>query len=256
MPLCMPGGAHLDHLPAGLERPGRGASARSRSSGSSRSNAASGSGSRRVCTAYGEALVLDPGVGGVGRGAASGAGRAGRTPARAAAAGRRSGAAWSDQRSLPYWPKTKSSLPCVAERVPDLLEPAEVEHLAGRAAGDHRDRGDHLGEVDQHVAGVGVDVRLLRVVDDRGQGAVEVQADDGPARRTAPASAYSLLRLGGGELHGHQPITPSRVPAGMWRTAQPSGAVRITVSRSRRIGSTAGAVRSIPRSRASAWPPA
>ena len=59
---------------------------------------------------------------------------------------------------------------------------AEVERLARRATGDDRDRRDLDGELDQHVGGLGVDVGLAGIVDDRRQGAVEVQPDHGPVR--------------------------------------------------------------------------
>ena len=92
----------------------------------------------------------------------------------------------------------------LAARLPhggtDLLQPAEVERLPRRATGDDGD-GTHLGgQRDQHVAGVGVDVRLLRVVDDRRQCAVEVEPDDA-ARGGAHERFIALLTLPGGEVH-------------------------------------------------------
>ena len=82
------------------------------------------------------------------------------------------------QRSLPYWPRTNSSRPRLADRVADVVQAAEGQHLAGRAPGDDGDAA-HLGrEVDQHLGRVGVDVGVLGVLDDRGQGAVEVEADE------------------------------------------------------------------------------
>ena len=107
-------------------------------------------------------------------------------------------------RSLPYCPKTNSSLPRVADRVAHCLEPAQVQRLAGRTAGDHRDRAHLLGERDQDLGGVVVDVRRRRVLDDRGQRAVEVQPDDrvggGPDER-----GVLLLALDRAELHGPTP---------------------------------------------------
>ena len=90
------------------------------------------------------------------------------------------------------------------------------------------------GEVDEHLAGVGVDVRGLRVVDDRRQGAVEVEPDDAVGGR-AHQGGVPLLTLGGGELHGPTPSPPSRrAPESGQRTGEDD---REPVER---IGSTAG----------------
>ena len=111
-------------------------------------------------------------------------------------------------------------MPALAERVADLLEPAEVEHLAGRAAGDHRDRGDlaRPGRRSTSEASWWM-CAALGVVDDRRQRAVEVEADDGPARG-AHQVGVPLLALGGGELHGS--TQPSRA-AGAGRRAAKCG---------------------------------
>ena len=126
----------------------------------------------------------------------------------------------------------------------DLVEVAERDRLAHRPAGDHRDRRDALGERDEHLAGVGVDVRLRRVLDDRRQGPVEVQADDGPGARRRPAR-----RTGGAPGRCGTPWAQPTRPTVAGRDArQAKSEVRITVSRSIDIGSTAGSTRSMPRS--------
>ena len=149
--------------------------------GSRRSNAAAGSASRRVCTATASpfssmnasaASLRRSRPGSWPRKVERPCGGRGETIRRRV----------EDQRSKPYWPNRCSSRAGVADRVAHLVEAAEGERLPGRAAGDHRDRGDHLGEVDQHLPRVGVDVRLRRVVHDRRQGPVEVEADDGGGR--------------------------------------------------------------------------
>ena len=109
----------------------------------------------------------------------------------------------------------------VADRVADPLEPAQVEGLPGGAAGDHRDREHLLGQVDEHVARVGVDVRLGRVVDDRGEGAVEVQPDD-RLGGCPDQGGVLLLALVRGELHARSP--PHSPAARDGRTGQSSGA--------------------------------
>ena len=116
-----------------------------------------------------------------------------------------------DQRSLPYWPKRCSSLPASADRVADLVEPAEGERLTGRAAGDHRDRGHDVRQFDQHLPGVGVDVRGRGIVDDRGQRAVEVEADHG-LRGGADQRGVPLLGLGERELHDPIPTMDAPRP--------------------------------------------
>ncbi len=241
--------------PGSTTRPLR--SARSRNGGSSRSNAASGSAIRRVCTARARPLSSTQAS------AASAArrvrGRSRRNVARPCGGrGEMIRRRVELQRSLPYWPKQVQLLAVLADGVADLLEPTEVEGLPRGPAGDHRDRGDHVGEVDQHLGGIGVDVRLLRVVHDRGEGAVEVEADD-RAARGAHERGVLLLPLGRGELHVPTLSSGSSgsCRAGRHRAgsgaAQDSGAVRISVSRSIRIGSTAGAVRLMPRSSASCF---
>ena len=106
----------------------------------------------------------------------------------------------------------------LADRVADVLEAAEGQHLAGRAAGDDGDGAHLLGQLDEDVGRVGVDVGLLGVVDDRGQGAVEVEADDqvvgGPHQ-----GGVLLLTRGRAELHGPNLSSPTRTlskQVGQW----------------------------------------
>ena len=66
------------------------------------------------------------------------------------------------------------------------------------------------------------------------QGAVEVQPDHG-VRRGADQRGVPLLAGNRGELHGLHPTTRGR-----WGRRQAASPVRITVTRSSRIGSTAG----------------
>ena len=129
-----------------------------------------------------------------------------------------------DQRSKPYWPNRCSSLPALADGVADLVEAAEGQRLAGRAAGDHRDRGHHVRQLGQHLPGVGVDVRGLGVVHDRGQGPVEVEADDG-LRGGADERGVPVFGLRGAELHGPNPTMPAR-PAGSPSRGEPGDAAR------------------------------
>src|SRR5205085_1364514 len=85
-------------------------------------------------------------------------------------------------------------------------EVTEGHGLAHRAPGDDRDRADALGQLDEDLRGVGVDVRLLRVLHDRGQGAVEVEADHravgGRNQVVVPATWQAA-----GELHASEPTT-------------------------------------------------
>jgi hypothetical protein len=86
------------------------------------------------------------------------------------------------------------------ERVGDLLETAELDDLAGRAAGHDHDGADLGGEVGQDAGPVRVDHRQGGVLDDRRQRPVEVQADDHVAR-DGDQPVVPLLRLCGAELH-------------------------------------------------------
>ena len=112
------------------------------------------------------------------------------------------------QRSLPYCPMTISSA-SGRQLVRDVLEVAERDDLPGRAAGDHHD-GAHLrGELGEHPRGVGVDDGRLRVLDDRREGAVEVEADDdaGGERDQVVVPVPGLV---GAQLHGPSQPEPAR----------------------------------------------
>jgi hypothetical protein len=111
----------------------------------------------------------------------------------------------------------------VADRVADLLEAAEVQRLPRRPSGDHRDGGHLLGEPDQHLAGVGVDVRLRRVLDDRRQDAVEVQPHGGGGGHPHQGGV-ATLGLRRGEVHAGKPTRRQAVPPS--RSRQPVRASR------------------------------
>ena len=91
-------------------------------------------------------------------------------------------------------------MPVSAIRVADLVQVTQGQRLTGRATGDHRDAAHVLGELDQQLGGLGVDVRLRRVLDDRGQSAIEVEPDH---QLWGGAHELGVLRrrLRGGELH-------------------------------------------------------
>ena len=134
----------------------------------------------------------------------------------------------------------------LGQPVGHLVEAAELDHLAGGAAGDDRD-GAHLGrQCDEHVGAVGVDVRLRRVGDDRRQRAVEVETDDGRARDREQGVVAGAHGIGEGrEVHARHPATPRALTERGWGRDQP---VRMTVRRSSRIGATAGRSRLMRRS--------
>ena len=87
----------------------------------------------------------------------------------------------------------------VADRVADLLEAAEVERLAGRPAGDHRD-GGHLPRARRARRWRRGGCGPSGVVDDRRQGAVEVETDHG-FRGSPDDSGVLLLALDRYEVH-------------------------------------------------------
>ena len=97
----------------------------------------------------------------------------------------------------------------VADRVADLVEPAEGQRLPGRAAGDDGDGAYDVAQGDEHLGRVRVDVRLARLVHDRRQHAVEVEADHDLVG-SGHEGVVALARRGGGELHGPQPTTTGR----------------------------------------------
>ena len=99
------------------------------------------------------------------------------------------------------WVATRHTAP--TER---LVEPAEGERLARGAAGDHRDGPHHLRQVHQDGGRIRVDVGDLGVVDDRGQGAVVVQAHHRGGRH-GDQRGVPLFGLRGREPHGVHPIT-------------------------------------------------
>ena len=68
-------------------------------------------------------------------------------------------------------------LAVLADRVTDLVEPAQRQRLPGRSSGDDGDRADHVAQPDQDLGRVRVDVGLARLVDDRREHTVEVEAD-------------------------------------------------------------------------------
>ena len=176
-PLCIPGERISTTLPAGLDdqvvarRRGRGAAA------AARRRRGSGSAIRRVCTATARPFSSTC---------------ASSAPARRRNRGssRRNDASPCGGRGLidpavgrapalvAVLAEDEELLAGVADRVADDLEPTEVERLPRRAAGDDRDGPHLLGQLDQHVGRVVVDVGGRRVLDDRCQGAVEVQPDD------------------------------------------------------------------------------
>ncbi len=84
----------------------------------------------------------------------------------------------------------------VADRVADLVEAAEGQRLAGRAPRDDRDGAHDVAQRDEDLGRVGVDVRLGRVVDDRREDAVEVEADDDLGRRRATSASYRCSASG------------------------------------------------------------
>ena len=98
----------------------------------------------------------------------------------------------------------------VADRVADLVEPAEGQRLAGRAAGDHRDGAHRVGQVDQ-------DARARR----GGCGRTRGRRRSGPGcrrsrgrrrrrRRRATSAAYRCSPSVGGELHAPHPVARRR----------------------------------------------
>ena len=111
------------------------------STGSSRSNAASGSASRRVCTATASPFSSTNASSAPSRRSSRGSSRR-NVASPCGGRGETTRRLVEDQRSLPYCPKTVQLAAVLPDRVADLVEAAEGEHLAGRAAGDHRDRAD------------------------------------------------------------------------------------------------------------------
>ena len=90
---------------------------------------------------------------------------------------------------------------CSAYLVAERVEVTHRDRLPGRAAGDHRDRPHHLGELQQRAGRPRVEAGRFGVVDHRRQRAVEVEADD----RAVQGVAYGVVvgaRVVGGELHG------------------------------------------------------
>ena len=147
-----------------------------------------------------EALLLDPGLGGVSS--------AQQARELAGEGGQPTGRLRRDHPAVGGGPALVAVLPqheqlptCLAHRVADRVETPQREHLAGRAAGDHGDTAHLSREGDQHVGGVGVDVRVLGVLDDGRQGAVEVEPDEEVVGR---ADQGGVLLLAGrrDELHG------------------------------------------------------
>ena len=244
-PLCMPGRADLDHVAAGLDRPGRARRPGPSSSGSSRSNAAAGSSSRRVCTATARPFSSTNASPASCAPQHAGAARAeeGRQPVRRP---RRDDPAVGGGPALVAVLAEDVAAPC--RRSPMALPtssspPRASAWRAGRPVITAIAR-DHVGELDQHVAGAsGWMWARLRVVDDRGQGAVEVEARPrprrprGPGRRTAARPRWSVNSMAPPNHGRRRAGSPSH---GTWRARQAASAVRITVSRSRRIGSIAG----------------
>ena len=140
----------------------------------------------------------------------------------------------------------------LGEGVADVVQAAQRERLSGGPAGDHGDRERLWRQREEDLRGVGVDVRLGRVVDDRREHPVEVEPDDG-ARQVGRQRVVPLAGRRRGELHGAKPTTPRTGGSG---EGQPSSPVSTTVSRSSFMDSTAGWTRWMPRSRASSRPAA
>ena len=120
----------------------------------------------------------------------------------------------------------------LGEGVADVVQAAERERLPGGPAGDHGDGERLVGQREEDLRRVGVDVGLGRVVDDRREHPVEVEPDDG-ARQLGRQRVVPLAGRRRGELHGAKPTTPRTGRSG---EGQPSSPVSTTVSRSSFIG--------------------
>jgi hypothetical protein len=149
---------------------------------------------------YGQALLLDPGIRGLGP-----TQDPGQVADQTGQARRRLG---RDHPALRRGPALVAVLTqddqlaaVIGDGVSDLVEPTEREHLSGRATGDHRDRAHLSGKIVQDAAGIGVDARHVRVVHDRRQRPVEVERDQEPPART-DHSGVLISADGGAELHG------------------------------------------------------
>ena len=164
-------------------RPGRGARRARASAAAAVRTPPSGSSSRRVCTATARPFSST-------QASAASAARSSRGSSRLNVARPRGGRGEITrrlvevQRSLPYWPKHEQLAPALADRVADLLEPAEGQRLAGRAAGDDRDRAHLLGQLDQDLGRVGVDVGRAR---GRRRSAARVPSKSRPTTTSAAA---------------------------------------------------------------------
>ena len=192
-PLCIPW-ARISIT----ERPGSTSSswlfAASVSIGSSRSKAASGSSSRRVCTATARPFSSTH---------APTASASAQQPRQLADEGgqpaRRLG---RDHPAVGRGPALVAVLPeheqlpaALADRVADLVEPAEGQHLAGRATGDHRDRAHLGGEVDEHLAARRGGCGPTRGRPRSAPGCRRSRGRRRGRRRRAPAAAYSCSPL-------------------------------------------------------------
>ena len=148
-----------------------------------------------------------------------------------------------DQRSLPYWPKTKSSLPWSPIASPTSSSPPRASTWrAGRPVTTATARTRSLRSTSD-LRGVGVDVRLV------GSSTI---GDSTPSKSSpttissARATSVGVALLGccGGELHGQS--QPRGRVVEQASTSQAASAVSTIVSRSIFIGSTASAVRPMP----------
>ena len=156
-----------------------------------------------------QALLLDLGVRGARPGAAAGAARAVNEASPRGGRGEITRRLVEVQRSLPYWPKTYSSRPASPIALPTSSRPPRSSAWrAGRPVITATARTCSARSTSTSAAS-GWMWALLRVLDDRREGAVEVEADDevvgGPHQR-----GVLLLTRGRAELHGPHCSSPTR----------------------------------------------
>ena len=107
--------------------------------------------SRRVCTATARPFSSTQASVGAGLRSSRGSSRDEARPAPAAASARPRGGRWRSSARCRTGRSTNSSRPASPIASADLVQPAEGQRLAGRTAGDHRDRADLAGQLDQHA---------------------------------------------------------------------------------------------------------
>ncbi len=221
---CRPSGPRSRCGPA--RRPGRGGAASSRIGGSSRSNAAVGV--RQPPGVHGdrEPLLLDVGVAGVGAPQQRRAARARRWTARAGGAGEIDPAAGRGPALVAVLAEDEAA-PCRGRRSRRRPRRGRRGPAPGGPGGPVTTataRTTSLS-VDEHLGRVGVDVRLRRVVDDRREGAVEVEADDDLRRRARTRASYRCSASG--EVNSMAASQPRPVETGQpVRSVEAAGPVR------------------------------